>query len=207
LANAHTVSLHDALPIYARRRDPHDRAGETGVGNHQVAATADQQDRLPGGIGLPHDGDELVGSTWSDQPLGRTAEAQRGELGDRDVGVDGEAAQGRHQSWTIARARDSTGRPAAAASRSTRTRSSASSSATVPAAVSRTPWSSSGTRTGSANRVDSSTTRPGSPTQSVTTRAARPIVSMPCAITPGSPTARAARSLQWIGLKSPDAPA
>jgi hypothetical protein len=33
------------------------------------------------------------------------------------------------------------------------------------------------------------------------------MVSMPWAITPGRPTDDATRSLQWIGLKSPDAPA
>ena len=33
------------------------------------------------------------------------------------------------------------------------------------------------------------------------------IVYMPCAMTPGRPTERAIRSLQWMGLKSPDAPA
>ena len=30
---------------------------------------------------------------------------------------------------------------------------------------------------------------------------------MPCAITPGKVTDVATRSLQWIGLKSPEAPA
>jgi len=33
------------------------------------------------------------------------------------------------------------------------------------------------------------------------------MVNMPCAITLGSPTEVAMRSFQWIGLKSPDAPA
>ncbi len=33
------------------------------------------------------------------------------------------------------------------------------------------------------------------------------MVNMPCAITSGSPTDLANRSFQWIGLKSPDAPA
>ena len=33
------------------------------------------------------------------------------------------------------------------------------------------------------------------------------MVNMPCAMTPGSPTSVAKRSFQWIGLKSPDAPA
>ena len=33
------------------------------------------------------------------------------------------------------------------------------------------------------------------------------MVSMPWAITPGSPTSVATRSFQWMGLKSPEAPA
>ena len=45
------------------------------------------------------------------------------------------------------------------------------------------------------------------PAQRVTSRPASAMVSMPCAITPGRPTAAATRSLQWIGLKSPEAPA
>ena len=45
------------------------------------------------------------------------------------------------------------------------------------------------------------------PAQSVTTRAASAIVNIPWAITSGKPTARANRSFQWIGLKSPEAPA
>jgi hypothetical protein len=47
----------------------------------------------------------------------------------------------------------------------------------------------------------------GSPTQPVTIRAATAIEYMPWAITPGSPTALATSSFQWIGLKSPEAPA
>ena len=50
-------------------------------------------------------------------------------------------------------------------------------------------------------------TMAGSPAQAVTARPARAIVNMPWAITPGRPTACAVRSLQWIGLKSPEAPA
>ena len=65
----------------------------------------------------------------------------------------------------------------------------------------------SGTTTGRVNRTLYSTTAPGSPHQSVTTRTASAIVSMPWAITSGSPTDLAKRSFQWIGLKSPDAPA
>ncbi len=38
-------------------------------------------------------------------------------------------------------------------------------------------------------------------------RAASAMVSIPCAITPGRPTSVATRSFQWMGLKSPEAPA
>ena len=49
--------------------------------------------------------------------------------------------------------------------------------------------------------------RSAPPAHSVTTRRPVPIVSMPCAITEGRPRSDAARSDQWIGLKSVDAPA
>ncbi len=48
---------------------------------------------------------------------------------------------------------------------------------------------------------------PGSPAQSVTTRAASAMVNMPWAITSGSPTDCATRWFQWMTLKSPEAPA
>ncbi len=67
--------------------------------------------------------------------------------------------------------------------------------------------SGSGTTTGRVKRTPYSTTAPGSPAQSVTTRIAVAMVNMPCAMTSGSPTLVANRSFQWIGLKSPDAPA
>ena len=41
----------------------------------------------------------------------------------------------------------------------------------------------------------------------VTTPEASAMVNMPCAMTPGRPTPVATRSFQWIGLKSPEAPA
>src|SRR5207342_3387908 len=56
-------------------------------------------------------------------------------------------------------------------------------------------------------RTPYSTTAPGSPTQSVTTRPAVAMESIPWAMTSGSPTDRATRSFQWMTLKSPDAPA
>jgi hypothetical protein len=78
---------------------------------------------------------------------------------------------------------------------------------TVPVSSSATPWSSSGTTTGRVKRAPKPTTADGSPVQLVTSRPASAIVSIPCAMTPGSPTEPATRSLQWIGLRSPDAAA
>src|SRR5687767_5183707 len=77
---------------------------------------------------------------------------------------------------------------------------------TVPATSTSTPSSSSGTTTGLVNLQPSSTTSPPS-AQPSTARAASAIVNIPWAITPGSPTEVATRSDQWIGLKSPLAPA
>ena len=67
--------------------------------------------------------------------------------------------------------------------------------------------SGSGTTTGRVNRTLYSTHGTRVAAQSVTTRTALAIVNMPWAITSGSPTDVANRSFQWIGLKSPDAPA
>ena len=69
------------------------------------------------------------------------------------------------------------------------------------------PSSSSGTTTGRPKRTLYSTSAAGSPVQLVTARAASAMVNMPWAITPGRPTEVATRSFQWIGLKSPEAPA
>jgi phage portal protein BeeE len=77
---------------------------------------------------------------------------------------------------------------------------------TVAATVTSTPASSSGTTTGLVNLQPSSATSAPS-VHSATARAASAIVNMPWAITPGRPTEVATRSDQWIGLKSPLAPA
>src|SRR5262249_10473219 len=68
------------------------------------------------------------------------------------------------------------------------------------------PNSSSGTTTTEENRTLNSVTVAPGPAQSVTNRPACAIVNMPCAMTSGSPTARAMRSFQWMTLKSPEAP-
>jgi hypothetical protein len=67
--------------------------------------------------------------------------------------------------------------------------------------------SSSGTTTGRVNRALTSRTAAGSPAHVVTARPTSAIVYMPWAMTPGRPTLVAIRSLQWIGLKSREAPA
>ena len=59
---------------------------------------------------------------------------------------------------------------------------------TLASKVTSAPTSSSGTTTGRVNRTAYAVTAAGSPTQSVTTRSAAPMVSIPWAITPGSPT-------------------
>ena len=69
------------------------------------------------------------------------------------------------------------------------------------------PSSVSGTGTGLLNRTPNSMTASGAPAQTATARPTRAIVNMPCAMTPGRPTLVAVRSFQWIGLKSPEAPA
>lgn len=91
--------------------------------------------------------------------------------------------------------------------RSTRTVLSSSLAPTLALTSMVAPWSSSGTTTGLVKRTPYSTTAPGSPVQSVTTRIASAMVNMPCAMTSGRPTSLANLSFQWIGLKSPEAPA
>ncbi len=73
--------------------------------------------------------------------------------------------------------------------------------------MSSTPSAVSGTSTGRLKRVLYSLTAASSPAQSVTAVATRPMLSMPCAMTPGSPTAAARESDQWMGLWSPEAAA
>src|SRR5919106_4228346 len=62
-------------------------------------------------------------------------------------------------------------------------------------------------RTSFRNWTESIRMGPASPAQSVTTLATSAIVNMPCEMTPGRPTILANSSFQWIGLKSPEAPA
>lgn len=97
--------------------------------------------------------------------------------------------------------------PADIAVRSTRTCWSSSLAATLALTSISAPVSSLGTTTGLVKRTPYSTTAAGSPAQSVTTRIASAMVNMPWAMTSGSPTSTANFSFQWIGLKSPEAPA
>ena len=77
----------------------------------------------------------------------------------------------------------------------------------VHATTTSTPRSSSGTTTGLVNLQPSSSTRPVPPAQVSRARAMSAWVYIPWAMTPGSPTDLATRSDQWIGLRSPLAPA
>ena len=79
-------------------------------------------------------------------------------------------------------------------------------SSTVPLTSIVAPVSSSGTTTGAEKRTPNSVTVAPGPAQSVTNRPAWAMVNMPWAMTSGRPTARATRSFQWMGLKSPEAP-
>jgi hypothetical protein len=65
----------------------------------------------------------------------------------------------------------------------------------------------SGTTSGRVKRTEYSASAPGSPAHVVITRPVSPIVSIPCAMTPGSPAATANPSSQWIGFGSPAATA
>ncbi|ANP48288.1 hypothetical protein AVL59_00720 [Streptomyces griseochromogenes] len=77
----------------------------------------------------------------------------------------------------------------------------------MPSTAISTPSAVSGTITGRENRVPYSTTAAPGPAHSVSAVAASPMLSMPCAITPGRPTAEARESDQWMGLWSPEAAA
>ena len=69
--------------------DPHDGAVEALVGDHQVAAPAEHEQRLAGGVGVADRGDHVGLGVDLHQSAGRPAEAQRGEVGERDVVVTG----------------------------------------------------------------------------------------------------------------------
>src|SRR5665647_1318527 len=80
-----------------------------------------------------------------------------------------------------------------------------STAVTTPAASTSAPPSY-GTTTGLVNRAPYSTTRPASPTHSLTTLTAVPMVNMPWAMTSARPTDLAKRSSQWRRLRSRLAP-
>ena len=112
-----------------------------------------------------------------------------------------------HGSRTMAQALPRTFCPSWVAVSMTLARPPSSSSVTSPETSIAEPASSSWTGTGRVKRQANSSSRPGSPSQSVTTRAASAIVNMPWAMTSGRPTDFAKRSFQWMRLKSPEAPA
>ena len=162
----------------------------------------------PARVGDSNTEDDRQPATAADDPPGRPAHAQRGELGERGGGGHARKPRRRSQaSRTTACALPSTVTSCDLATMSTRTVPSSFLAPTTAVISTTAPLSSSGTTTGRVMRTPYSTTAPGSPTQSVTMRPAEAIVSMPWAMTSGSPTALANRSFQWIGLKSPEAPA
>ena len=190
-----------ALPPGARPRvaDADDGAVEAGVGDDQVAAAAEHEHRLAGVVGSGDRGVQL-GAVVGLDPLrpGHRAAAWSSAaqpLAPRSV-----------SSRTTARQTPSTFWPSLVDGDVDRRRPS-STDLTTPVASTTVPTSSSGTTTGLVNRAPNDLDRGGSPTQVVTARPASASVYMPCAITPGSGTDVATRSLQWIGLKSPEAPA
>src|SRR6185369_7721017 len=195
LAGRHGQRARSAVPADAARRDLDHGAVEPLVGDDKVAAAAQDQQRLAGHVGGPHRVDELVLGSGPDEAAGWAAEADRGVI--RQL----------HGRRTTACARVSTFASPDRAVMSTATWLPSSLPVTTPAISTWAPLSSSGTTTGVENLTPNSVTAAGSPAQSVRYRPASAIVSMPCAITSGRPTDVAIRWFQWMGLKSPEAPA
>jgi len=98
---------HHAVPVLARRdphrcrpiraaahlgdaagADPHDRAVESLVGDDQVAAAAQDQDRLAPAVGGAHRGDHVRVGGRLGEPRRRAAQAQGGAAGERHLLAD-----------------------------------------------------------------------------------------------------------------------
>ena len=69
--------------LQAGRPDEHDDARPALVGDDEVAAAAHEQHGLARGVGRAHGLDELVGRGGDDDPRGRAAEPQRGQVGEQ----------------------------------------------------------------------------------------------------------------------------
>ena len=131
------------------------RPVEALVGDHQVAAAAEDQQRFAAAVGLADRVDHLGLALGHHQPAGRAAQAQGGEPRERDVAaLEHAATPGRRRPG---RGRAPSRRPHVAV-RSTRTRWSSSFAATLPVTSTVAPSSSSGTGTGRVKRTPYSTT-------------------------------------------------
>src|SRR6266545_3654198 len=194
----HRAGTHVRFDLDPAGGDLDHGPAEPVVADEHVAAAGQQEYRFLGGVGVADGGDQVILGGDFDELVGQSTDAQGGEVG--------QAHMGSHWTRTTALARPSTFSSPAIAVMSISARPSATLS-TLAENVTLAPLSSSGTTTGLVNRTPYSTRSAGSSSQSVTTRTADAMVSMPCAITPGRPSAAAIRSLQWIGLKSPLAPA
>src|ERR1039457_502867 len=205
-SHRHPAARDGVLPADPLGGHVDHRAGEAVVGDHQIASAAEDQQRPGSLVGGADLGDDLLVGPGLDDPAGRPAQPDRGELRESYLLTDlchPWPAQARR---TTARARVSTLASAERAVSASTARLPSSFSSTRALTSMVAPVSSSGTTTMEENRTPNSSTAPGSPVQSVTYRPAWAMVNMPCAITFGNPTDRAIRSFQWMTLKSPDAP-
>ncbi len=78
-------SRQGAVEAEAARGDAQGGAVEALVADDQVGPAADQQQRRPGGVGLPYGGDDLVVRGGGEQPVGGAAEPERGQRGEGSV--------------------------------------------------------------------------------------------------------------------------
>jgi hypothetical protein len=81
LAGRHGEHARPAVPADAARGDLDHGAVEPLVGDHQVAAAAEDQHRLAGRVGGPHRLDELLLGAGPGEAAGGPAEADRGVIG------------------------------------------------------------------------------------------------------------------------------
>src|SRR5674476_181153 len=186
------------------RRDADHGTSEAIVGDDQVRAAADDQQRLVGVVNRANCVNQLVGGLDRDQALCRATYSHGGQARQPDVMfLSHECSQSR---TTTAVARPSTLSVPHIAVSSTVPRLVWSSTAATTAVTTTSAPLSYGTTTGLVNRVPYSTIRPASPTQSLTMLITEPMVNMPWAMTSGSPTDVAKRSSQWMRLRSRLAP-
>ena len=81
----HPLAVVDARRAEAAGGDAHDGALESRIGDHQVGAAGDQQQRLAARVGGGNRLDQLGGARRLEQTSRRATELQRGQLGEWDV--------------------------------------------------------------------------------------------------------------------------